>query len=52
MFIISVILVDDMDEYRMCQSHHPNHKLVDVVWVTELVDQRKQHTTCQHLLKQ
>lgn len=33
------------------KSHHPDDKLVDVVWVTQLVDQGKQHTTRQHLLK-
>lgn len=32
-------------------THHPDDKLVNVVWVTQLIDEREQHTTGQHLLK-
>lgn len=32
-------------------AHHPDDKLVNVVWVTQLIDEREQHTACQHLLK-
>ena len=37
----------------MCvnSSYHPDDELIDVVWVAKLVDQRKQHTTREHLLK-
>lgn len=32
-------------------SHHPDDKLVDVVRVAQLIDERKEHATRQHLLQ-
>lgn len=55
--------VSNLSEKRPCRSgrnidlsladntHHPDDKLVNVVWVTQLIDEREQHTTGQHLLK-
>lgn len=36
---------------RAVVSHHPDDKLVDVVWVAQLIDERKEHAARQHLLQ-